>query len=463
METYNYSAELQTEQLPETAPQEEAEAAAETATQEETTRPETEKKTVRPRRDHYKSLGPVLLLVVLGLVAAAVAFVYILLPEETNTLDDAPVDVEIVELPAMYTAVFQADGVEVAQVEYEAGAASLEEPEVPEKEGYAGTWGEYTLDGDVTVQAVYTYAPWEGVVYGENLQIYVQPDTEADTVVTMKTGDTVTVISEFTAEEEVWCQTEDGWMLKTCIADESEGAEVAVALGIAVDGDWTLSAETAAALSEAICSVTDRGYDTAFMLVDLESGKSISYNTEMEFYCASTIKGPFVCGVLSKHPEAAKNNAATIQNVLIYSSNDGYTSLRSRYGRDCLTDWCEQAGVEMDTSKKWPGVTAEELCKLWMLNYEFLTTTEVGAEVAAWFECPAVSAIHNVLGETYTTQTKAGWISGSNSYYTASNDAGIVYAENGPYAVAILSNYPSNLAVIEPLVTALDQAHGEMN
>lgn len=58
-----------------------------------------------------------------------------------------------------YTVTFVADGATVRVVEYEEGATSLDPndvPSVPAKDGFTGAWEEYTLDGNITVNAVYT-------------------------------------------------------------------------------------------------------------------------------------------------------------------------------------------------------------------------------------------------------------------------------------------------------------------
>ena len=61
------------------------------------------------------------------------------------------------EAPAAeYTVTFVADGVTVDTVTYTEGAASISEPAVPAKDHYTGGWEAYTLDGNVTVNAVYT-------------------------------------------------------------------------------------------------------------------------------------------------------------------------------------------------------------------------------------------------------------------------------------------------------------------
>lgn len=58
------------------------------------------------------------------------------------------------EPPQIFTVIFVADGETVATINYPEGG-EIEEPPVPEKEGFTGKWEEYTLVGDITVNAVY--------------------------------------------------------------------------------------------------------------------------------------------------------------------------------------------------------------------------------------------------------------------------------------------------------------------
>ena len=68
----------------------------------------------------------------------------------TYTVEDEP------EAPT-YTVTFVADGVTVDRVTYTEGDTELSRiPDVPVKDGYTGVWEEYTLNGNLTVNAVYT-------------------------------------------------------------------------------------------------------------------------------------------------------------------------------------------------------------------------------------------------------------------------------------------------------------------
>lgn len=62
-----------------------------------------------------------------------------------------------ISAPETLKATFMADGKEVKVVEFLPGAESIEEPEVPAKEGYEGKWAAYTLgESDLTINAEYS-------------------------------------------------------------------------------------------------------------------------------------------------------------------------------------------------------------------------------------------------------------------------------------------------------------------
>ncbi|MBR2293417.1 MAG: uL15 family ribosomal protein [Clostridia bacterium] len=74
--------------------------------------------------------------------------------------------IEAVYTLIQYTATFIADGIEIAKVNFTVLDTSIEEPEVPAKEGYTGVWQSYELDAaDVVIHAVYT--PIDGGDDGE--------------------------------------------------------------------------------------------------------------------------------------------------------------------------------------------------------------------------------------------------------------------------------------------------------
>ena len=73
------------------------------------------------------------------------------------TLSAADINVNAVYTPIEYTAKFIADGETVAEIPFTVESERISAPEVPEKEGFTGEWSEYTLaTSDITISAEYT-------------------------------------------------------------------------------------------------------------------------------------------------------------------------------------------------------------------------------------------------------------------------------------------------------------------
>lgn len=363
----------------------------------------------------------------------------------------------------IFTITFEADGKVVQAVDYLEGDETLTEPPVPKKDGWVGAWPEYTLDGDATVTAVYTYAI-QTAVTTTKVNIHSEAGADTKTIGTLSKGMEIALLEEADKDGTKWYRMSIGWVCGDYLSELTYvGSGLAAHMGITADEGVTISDETAAAVLTGISLLTAREFDVAFVLTDLETGLTIRYNDQQEFYAASTIKGPYVVSVVDRSPSAATDFWGTIQEILVNSSNDDYYRLRNTYGKKPLELWCEAAGVDLSvTEKYYPSINADQLCRLWVQNYHYFTTDENGEKVAKWFQKPDKSPIHATLSGKYTTQTKAGWIEGTTDYYQAASDAGIVYAESGPYAVAILSNGRSNLKLLNTLVEALDTLHTEM-
>ena len=90
------------------------------------------------------------------------------------------------EAPAAeYTITFVVEGVQLESVTYTQGAESITEPTVPEKEGYVGAWEAYTLDGNATVNAVYTAIEYKVTFMVDGEPIATETYTVEDTEITV--------------------------------------------------------------------------------------------------------------------------------------------------------------------------------------------------------------------------------------------------------------------------------------
>ncbi len=284
---------------------------------------------------------------------------------------------------------------------------------------------------------------------GTNIQQYIFNDSAAQKFVLKETTGTDT--------EDIDYSVEPPKTISPFISiDQASSAAV-----ISGFGGFSIPDDVLASLQAGVNNLTGRGYSTGFIMVDMDSGKGISYNPDQIIYSASTIKGLYVASLCAENPDAAKSHEQLIHSILEYSDNQAYASLRSMCGTAYISDWCNKAGVRGAIAYgNYTSYSARELCKLWLQNDTFFNSGDWGSTVGSWYERPVVSPIHTKLGGQYTTRTKAGWLYTTPS--RSANDAGIVYANNHRYALAIMTNAPGTLNLLEPLVSAINEAHNRM-
>ncbi len=226
-------------------------------------------------------------------------------------------------------------------------------------------------------------------------------------------------------------------------------------------GGYEMSEGVRSSLQSAVDSVRADGYDAGFVMVDIKTGQGVACNPYGSFYSASTIKGPYVASIVSMDPSTAWSWGATMEQTIRVSSNEGYEALRNAFGGYPMSLWCMQAGVDPSMASTWyPYYSARDLVKLWSVNYEFFNSSANGGLAGSWYTSSWNSMIHEDLGYWYDTQTKPGWTPWS--YLPATNDAGIVWAGDRPYLVAILTSVPSNFSYLHDIIWAIDGAHNEM-
>lgn len=236
--------------------------------------------------------------------------------------------------------------------------------------------------------------------------------------------------------------------------------------GFFTAGSYEMGEDVEQALESAVSEIEAEGYDVSFAMVDLTTGQSVSYNIDERYYSASSIKGPYVVSLVRQNPAVLTSDYSTIASILTYSDNDAYKSLWSAYGMDCLSSlWSDAGNGSFAEAKTYGGgymhYTPRQLVKLWIACEDYFENGEKGTELGKMFEIPYYSCLHRVLGGAYTTRTKGGWYP-TKAYIYSSCDAGIIYAGDHPYAVAIMSNIPGVLEKLDGLALAIDQSHNEM-
>ena len=227
-------------------------------------------------------------------------------------------------------------------------------------------------------------------------------------------------------------------------------------------GEWGLTLRDERTLERLLKTTEKDGNHLGLVMIDIRTGMGIAVNADRKFYGASSIKGPFVVSLAAFYPQTLEKQKTALEAVAVNSDNGSYSSLVGIYGTKFYDSWREAVGAEAPLNQgDYANLSAEDLARLWLLNYQYITINPTyGEQVGMLFETPNRSAIHPVLGKIYKTQTKGGWIAERG---VASADAGIVYAGEHPYILAIVSDYPANLKKMEPYVALMNKIHMELS
>lgn len=228
--------------------------------------------------------------------------------------------------------------------------------------------------------------------------------------------------------------------------------------GISSFGGGSLSAGLKNSMMNEVRSIQNSGYGIGFVMIDINSGKGVAYNPDQKFYSASSVKGLYIGALTAQNRNAYYNDSGIMREILRTSSDALYHQLYNKYGYTYLRKWCDQTNIERYVgTNMYSNYNAREMAKLWVKMFEFFSSGDYGNEIGSWYQNPNRSPIHEVLGRSYTTRSKAGWI--GEPGYNAAVDGGIIYAASGPYIITIISNMPGSLERLYGLVSLLNSAH----
>lgn len=220
-------------------------------------------------------------------------------------------------------------------------------------------------------------------------------------------------------------------------------------------GGFTFTDDSAKTIEDAIKSAEKKGYKVGICVYDLTSLQGFSYNADEKIYSASAIKGPYVASLISSDNSLLQKENKRINAILKNSSNFDYESLRKQYGDECIVNWSVNSKDFIDVTRDYQYLTPRRLSELWLSNYVFFESGETGKETGKLFENPVHSPIKSVFGDEYITRTKAGWVEKNNIRVT--NDAGIVYVNEKPYLITIMTTAPCDFTVVETLAEAIKE------
>ena len=257
----------------------------------------------------------------------------------------------------------------------------------------------------------------------------------------------------------------------TTALDTGAGAKVtafATSGGISVTAPAGFeSTPTCRHLQDAVAAFTAKGYHLGFAMVDLKTGRGASYNASQKFYPASSIKAVYVTAILESTHGGAASSSDAITKCLVDSDNDAFRTLLKTYGYNVYGSWLQSRAPEAAQEAygyNYPHISAAGMLNCWREVYRFGKSGEPGASLLTG--CLARtnhSAWGALLRDRFTVWSKPGWYPANEGLAsTATADNGIVFSDCGDYAVAVLSDAPSDFDSLLPVLDALNAAHGKM-
>lgn len=230
----------------------------------------------------------------------------------------------------------------------------------------------------------------------------------------------------------------------------------------AFGGKYSFNSKAGKQLKAAIKSLGR--YKLSFTMIDLKTGRGISYNPTKVQYIASSIKGPYVAAVNKYRPgSVGAGTRSTMSSTIKVSSNEGYSSLRRRFGHGVMKNMMNYCGIsekEMTSTRNYPYMSSRTLAKLWVGTYwsYYRETNSRSTWARALYAHPLNSFIDR--GLSTATRTKPGWYPGGG--YNVQNDAGVVLSNDGHYVVAVMSSACGQYGKLAALVRAIDAVHADM-
>lgn len=229
--------------------------------------------------------------------------------------------------------------------------------------------------------------------------------------------------------------------------------------------DGFLATPAFAQLDGELAALRGAGHRVGLVLLDLRTGRGLSYDADEPFYPASSIKAAY-CAMIAQREGGFGGLAPMVADCLVNSSNEDFEALIELYGLPAYAAWLAEHGAPEAGARaygRWyPDISARELAAVWQEIWRFGTSGEAGAdELVGYLARTNMTPLGEGLRDGGEVWSKAGWFP-DNGELVATNDAGVVFSESGPYAVAIMTDMSSNLDGLLPLVAALDEAHAAM-
>lgn len=245
---------------------------------------------------------------------------------------------------------------------------------------------------------------------------------------------------------------------------------------------YTISASKKKELTSAL---TCLGGTESFVLLDLDSGAMVGYNSKSYMGTASTVKMPYMLYVLKKMESGTptmntkltykksdysdgsgviKNSKfgtqftlkSVFHNICAYSDNCGYYMLQDYFGYAGYNKYIASLGCKtsVSASTRWGVVSAADSAREWIQMYDYLYNGKYGSFMRDELKKSTSSNFRIGLKGKYTVYSKCGW---TDNYH---HDTAVVEAEH-PYVLICLTNRVS-ASRLQRVARAADAIHTEM-
>ena len=223
-------------------------------------------------------------------------------------------------------------------------------------------------------------------------------------------------------------------------------------------GKLEADSEDLANIRKEIDAMTKDGDDLGFAVYVPDEG-GIAYHIHDRLYSASTIKGIFAASLYDMDPDAYDEYTDLFEDTIYYSDNYSYEVLYETYGDDVMSNAAKHVMVDPSIFSSdfvyYAEYSPAELAQLWLYAYEVINSGSFPEDLKECYEETEVSAIRDALGSV-NVQSKAGWLDTEDDQVMA--DAGVVFAQKGPYIIAVMSEEHNDPAQLEKLIRLLDTA-----
>ena len=219
-------------------------------------------------------------------------------------------------------------------------------------------------------------------------------------------------------------------------------------------------------VEDEIEKVHEDGHDLGIVLLDLHTGRGISYGASEQRYSASTAKALF-CAMIYERYGTAGASAQLVEGAVVDSSNEDYFALFHRYSEEEFFDWLAESGAPGATepyqAEHYLWISAAETAACWEHIWRWwLTGAEGAGELAGLLGRARHSAMGGLLRQRYEAWCKPGWYEEDWLNIAATNDVGVVFSDCGPYVLVVMTDYGSDFEPLFPIIDALNACHGAL-